>query len=161
VDFAASKNKQKKRKFCHIRKVFDVTSWKKFLPALRSVVITTKFVYLLTPCCRGLFEKLTALKLVKKFLEFHVTRMFITALKCVRQISLYCAGPIQFIYPRSTYWRSVIIIYTHPGLDITSSLFPLVSSPRPYTHPLLTHTAHMPRPSNFSRFYPRILLGEE
>ena len=51
--------------------------------------------YLLTPWCRVLLEKLTGLQLVKKFLAFYGTRMFITALKSVRHLSLSCASPIQ------------------------------------------------------------------
>ena len=39
--------------------------------------------------------------------------------------------------------------------------FPPASPPRPYTHPLLTHTRHMPSPSHSSRFYHRTILGEE
>jgi len=42
------------------------------------------FIYLLTPWCRVLLEKLTGLQLVKKFPAFHGTRMFITALTSVR-----------------------------------------------------------------------------
>jgi len=37
----------------------------------------------LTPWCRVLLEQLTGLQLVKKFLAFHGTRRFITALKSV------------------------------------------------------------------------------
>ena len=44
--------------------------------------------YLLTLWCRVLLEKLTGLQLVKKFLAFHRTRKFITALTSVRYLSL-------------------------------------------------------------------------
>ena len=44
--------------------------------------------YILTPWCRVLLEKLTGLQLVKKFLAFHGTRRFITALTSVRHLSL-------------------------------------------------------------------------
>ena len=43
---------------------------------------------ILTPWCRVLLEKLTGLQLVKKFLAFHGTRRFITALTSVRHLSL-------------------------------------------------------------------------
>ena len=42
-------------------------------------------LYLLTPWCRVLLEKITGLQLVKKFPVFHGTRRFITALTSVRQ----------------------------------------------------------------------------
>ena len=44
-------------------------------------------IYLLTPWCIVLLEKLIGLKLVKKFPAFHGTRRFITALTSVRQLS--------------------------------------------------------------------------
>ena len=53
--------------------------------------------YLLTPWCRVLLGKLTALQLVKKFLAFHGTRRFITALTSVRHLPLSWASPIQSI----------------------------------------------------------------
>ena len=58
--------------------------------------------YLLTPWCRVLLEKLTGLKLVKKFPAFHGTRMFITALTSVRHLSLPWDSPIQSIYTHPT-----------------------------------------------------------
>ena len=54
-------------------------------------------LYLLTPWCRVFLEKLTDLQLVKKFLAFHRTRRFITALTSVRHLSLSWASPIQSI----------------------------------------------------------------
>ena len=45
-------------------------------------------LYLLTPWCRVLLEKLTGLQLVKKFPAFHGTRRFITALTSVHHLSL-------------------------------------------------------------------------
>ena len=45
-------------------------------------------IYLLTPWCRVLLEKLTGLQLVKKFPAFHGTRRFITTLTSVCQLSL-------------------------------------------------------------------------
>ena len=59
-------------------------------------------LYLLSPWCRVLLEKLTGLQLVKKFPAFHGTRRFITALTSVRQLSLSWASPIQSIYPHPT-----------------------------------------------------------
>ena len=54
---------------------------------------TSKATYLLIPWCRVLLEKLTGLKLVKKFPAFHGTQRFITALTNVRHLSL--SGPAQ------------------------------------------------------------------
>jgi len=80
--------------------------------------------YLLTPWCRVLLEKLTGLLLVKKFPAFHGTRRFITALTCVRHLSLFWASPIQSIYQHSTSWRSILILSTHLRLGLPSGLFP-------------------------------------
>ena len=80
--------------------------------------------YLLTPWCRVLLEKLTGLQVVKKFPAFHGTRRFITALTSVRQLSLSWASPIQSIYLHPTSWRSVLILFTHLRLGLSSGLFP-------------------------------------
>ena len=80
--------------------------------------------YLLTPRCRILLEKLTGLKLVKKFPTFYGTRRFITALTSVHHLSLSWASPIQSIYPHSTCWRHVLILSSHLRLGLPSSLFP-------------------------------------
>ena len=67
--------------------------------------------YLLTYLLHGavFLEKLTGLQLVKKFPAFHGTRRFITALTCVRHLSLSWASPIQSIYPHPTSWISILI----------------------------------------------------
>ena len=79
--------------------------------------------YLLTPWCRVL-EKLTGLQLVKKFPAFHGPRRFITALTSVRHLSLSWASPIQSIYPHSTFWRAILILYTHLCQGLPSGLLP-------------------------------------
>ena len=84
-------------------------------------------LYLLTPWCRVLLEKLTGLQLVKKFPAFYGTRRFITALKSVRHLSLSWASPIQSIYPHPTSWRSILILYTHLRLGLPSGSFPPVT----------------------------------
>ena len=81
-------------------------------------------IYLLTPWCRVLLEKLTGLQLVKKFPAFHGTRMFITALTSFRHVSLTWANPIQSTYPHPTSWRSILILSTHLRLGLPSGLFP-------------------------------------
>ena len=81
-------------------------------------------LYLLTPWCRVLLEKLTGLQLVKKFPAFHGTRRFITALTSVHYLSLSWASPIQSIHPHPTSWRSILILSTHLRLGLLSGLFP-------------------------------------
>ena len=99
-------------------------------------------LYLLTPWCRVLLEKLTGLQLVKKLPAFHGTRMFITALTSVHHLSLPWASSIQSIYPHPTSWRS-ILISTHLRLGLPSGLFPsgfptkTLSPPSP--HPYAPH----------------------
>ena len=61
---------------------------------LLTCLLTYLLTYLLTPWYRVLLEKLTGLKLVKKFSAFYGTRMFITALTSVRHLSLSWASPI-------------------------------------------------------------------
>ena len=110
-------------------------------------------IHLLSPWCRVLLEKLSGLQLVKKFSSFHGTRRFITALTSVRHLSLSWASPIQSIYPHTTSWRSILILFTHLRLGHPSghlpSGFPTKSL---YTPPLLTYMRHMPSPSHSSRF---------
>ena len=89
-------------------------------------------IYLLTPWCRVLLEKLTGLQLVKKFPAFHGNRRFITALTSVRHLSLPRVSPIQSIHPHPTSWRSILILSTHLCLGLPSGLLP---SGFPYTPP--------------------------
>ena len=81
-------------------------------------------LYLLTPWCRVLLEKLTGLQLVKNFPAFHGTRRFITAHTNVRQLSLSWASPIQSIYPLPSSWVSILILSIHLRLGLRSGLFP-------------------------------------
>ena len=85
---------------------------------------TYLLTYLLTPRCRLLLEKLTGLQLVKKFPAFHGIRSFITALTSVRHLSLSWACPVQSIYPHPISWRSILILYTHLRLGLSSGLLP-------------------------------------
>ena len=81
-------------------------------------------VYLLTPWCRVILQKLTGLQLFKKFPAFHGTRRFITALTSVRQLSLSWASPIQSIYPHPTSCRSILLLSTHLRLGHPSGPLP-------------------------------------
>ena len=98
---------------------------------------------LLTPWCRVLLEKLTGLQLVKKFPAYHGTRMFITTLTSVRQLSLSWTSPIQSIYPHPTSWRSILILFTHLRLGLPSGLlpsgFPTKTLYTPSPHPYAPH----------------------
>ena len=99
--------------------------------------------YFLTPWCRVLLEKLTGLQLVKKFLAYHGTRRFITALTSVRHPSLSWASPIQSIYLHPTSWRSILILSTHLRLGLPSGLLPSGSPSKtlhtPSPHPYAPH----------------------
>ena len=106
-------------------------------------------IYLFTPWCRVLLEKLTGLQLVKKFPAFHGTRRFITALTSVRHLSLSWASIIQSIYTHPTSWRSILILSTHLRLGLPSGSFPPVSPPRPYTPPSLHQYAPHAQPISF------------
>jgi len=111
---------------------FSSAIWKKnYLPPSESSlylhsnnqsVTPCLLTYLLTPCCRGLLEKLTGLQLIKKFPAFHGTRTFITALTSFRHLSLSWASPIQSVYPHPTSWRSILILSTHLRLGLHSGL---------------------------------------
>ena len=100
-------------------------------------------VYLFTPWCRVLLEKLTGFQLVNKFPTFHGTRGFITALTGVRHLSLSWASPIKSIYPHSTSWRAILILSTHLRLGLLSGFlpsgFPTKTLYTPSPHPYAPH----------------------
>ena len=100
-------------------------------------------LYLLTPWCRVLLEKLTGLQLVKKLPAFHGTRWFITALTSVHQLSLSWASPIHSICPHPTSWRSILILSIHLRLCLPSGLFPSGFPTKtlytPFPHPYAPH----------------------
>ena len=116
---------------------------------------------ILTPWCSVLLEKLTGLKLVKKFTAFHGTRRFITALTSVRHLSLSWASPIQSIHPHPTSWRSILILSTHLRLGLPSGSFPPVSPPRPYTPLSSPIRATCPAHLILLDFITRTILDEE
>ena len=123
-------------------------------------ILFISILYLITPWCRVLLEKLTGLQLVKKFLAFHGTRRFITALTSVRQLCLSWANPIHSIYPHPTSWRSILILSTYLRLGLPSGLLSLASSLRPYTPPLLTHSTTCPTHLIVLDFTINTMLGE-
>ena len=103
-------------------------------------LILLDITYLLTPWCRVLLEQLTGSQLVKKFPAFHGTRRFITALTCIRQLSLSWASLIQSIYPHPISCSPILILSIHLRLGLPSGLFPsgfptktlYTPSPHPY-----------------------------
>ena len=127
----------------------------------KASLLTYLLTYLLTPWCRVLLEKPTALQLVKKFSAFHGTRRFITALTSVRHLSLSWASPIQSVYPHPTSWRS-ILISTHLRLGLPSGLlpsdFPSKTLYTPLSSPIL---ATCPAPLIFLDYITHTILGEE
>ena len=119
-------------------------------------------IYLLTPWCTVLLEKLTGLQLVKKFPAFHGTRRFITALTSVRHLSLSGVSPILSIYPHPTSCRSILILSTHLSLGLPSGLLPSGFLTKtlytPYSSPIrATYPAHL----FLLDFITRTILGEE
>jgi len=78
------------------------------------------FTYLFTPWSRVLLPKLTGFQLVKKFPAFYGTRIFITAVKSVRHLSLSWARSIQSIPLHSISWRSILILSSHLRLCVVS-----------------------------------------
>ena len=119
-------------------------------------------IYLLTPWCRVLLEKLTGLQLVKKLPAFHGTRRFITALTSVRHLPLSWASPIQSIYPHPTSWRSILILSTHLRLGLPSSLLPSCFPSKTLYTPL-SSPKHATCPAHLILldFITRTILGEE
>jgi hypothetical protein len=75
--------------------------------------------YLLTPW-RRVLEKLTNFQLVKKFLAFYGTRMFITAFTSARHLSLSWASSVQSAPPHPTSWKSILILSSHLRLGLPS-----------------------------------------
>ena len=125
------------------------------------VKITLK-VYLLTPWCRVLLEKLTGLQLVKKLPAFYGTRRFITAFTSFRHPSLPWASPIQSTCPQPTSWWSIIILSTHLCLGLPSGLFPSGFPTRTLYAPLSSPIwATCPAHLILLDFNTRTILGEE
>jgi len=117
-------------------------------------------MYLLTPWCRVLLEKLTGLQLVKKFPAFHGIWRFITAFTSVCHLSLYWASPIQSMYPHPTSCRSILVLSSHLRLVLCSGLSLQFPHQDPL-HPLsslirATYPAHL-----ILDFITRTILGKE
>ena len=107
-------------------------------------------------------EKLTGLQLVKKFLVFHGTRRFITALTSVRHLSLSWSSPIQSIYTHPTSWKSVLILYAHLRLGLPSGLLPSSFPTKTLYTPLSSPIrSKCPAYDVLLHFITRTILGEQ
>ena len=77
-------------------------------------------LYLLTPWCRVLLEKLTGLQLVKKFPAFLWNpKVHYRTHKRPPPVPIL-GQPIQSTYPHPTSWRSILILSTHLRLGLPS-----------------------------------------
>ena len=109
--------------------------------------INTRYSVQLTAWSRILLEKLTAFQLVKKF-PVYGTRRFITAFTSARHLSLSRVISIKSMPPRSTSWRSILILSSHLRLGISSFLFspclPTITLCKPLLSPIrATCPAHL------------------
>jgi len=71
-----------------------------YIPYL--MVYKCLLIYSLTSWSRVFVEKLTGFKLVKNFLAFYATKMFITAFTSARHLLLSSASSMQSMSPHTT-----------------------------------------------------------
>jgi hypothetical protein len=111
--------------------------------------------YLLTPCSRVLFEKLTGSQLLKKFPAFYATPRFITTFTSARHLSVSRTRSIQSIPSHALFWKSILILSSHLRLVFQAVSFPQVSLPNPLYTSTIPHTCyHAPSTSFFSIWSP-------
>jgi len=91
-----------------------------------------------TPWSRVLLEKLTSFQLVKKFLRIFGSRRFISTVRSARYLSLTWASSIQSVPPKSTSWRSILILFlpSTPGSPKRSLSFRFPHQNPVYASPL-------------------------
>ena len=82
--------------------------------------------------------KLTSSQLLKKFPTFYGTRRFIIAVASSCHLSLSWARSIQSIPPQSTFWRSILTLFSYLCLDFPSGLFPSSFPTKTLYTPLLS-----------------------
>jgi len=97
-------------------------------------IYTHTHTHLLTPCSRVLLEKLTSSQLVKKFLTFCGTWMFITMATKAHHMPLSWARSNQSMPSNSTSWRSILISISHLHQGFPSGLLTSVYPPKPCMH---------------------------
>jgi hypothetical protein len=109
-----------------------------------------------------LLEKPTGFQIVKKFPAFYGTRMFITTFASAGHLYISWATSIQSIPPHFTFWRSILILFSHLCLCSPRGLLP---SDFPIKNPVyaspLPHTRYMPIPFHYSLFYQLKNIGWE
>jgi hypothetical protein len=85
---------------------------------------TTINTYLLTPCSKVLLEKLTGLRLVKKFPSFCGIRRFNAAFRSAWPPVPILSQLDPVHTPHITSWRSTLILSSHLRLGLPNELFP-------------------------------------
>jgi len=111
--------------------------------------------YFLTPWYRVLLDKLTGLKLVKKFPAFHGTRRFITALTSVRHsgnipnthyTTLVTTRKFYHLYDDSHCQRNVFSDSTSKNAQTDYNIITTIATLRsvPYCTSTCRHTVHSP-----------------
>ena len=117
----------------------------------RSYLLTFFLSYLLTPWSRVLLKKPTGSQPVGKFPHFIEPRRFITVFTIARHLSLFWVRSPQSIVPRSTSWRSILILSFHLPLNLPSGLSPSgFLNKTLYAH--FPHTCYIICPFHSSRF---------
>ena len=106
-------------------------------------------IYLLTPWSIVLFDKLTSLRLAKKFPTFCGTQRFIATFTSACHLPLSWASSIQSIPPYPTSWRSILILSSYLHLGLPSGLCPLGFP---------TRTLYTPLPSPIHATCPAYLI---
>ena len=116
------------------------------------------FTYLLTALRTVLLEKLTAFQLVKKFLAFYGTRLFITACTSAHYLSLILSQLDPFHTPTFNILKIHlnIILPFAPGSPKWPVSFTFLH-PNPVHASPLHYTRYMTRPSHSSRLYHRTI----
>jgi hypothetical protein len=102
--------------------------------------------YLLNSHNRAIFEKLTVPQLVKIFPAFYGTRRFITTFTTARHLSLSSARLMQFMPPKHTSWRSILMLFFPLRMGLSSGLFHS-GFPTKTLHVSLPHTCYMASPT--------------